>query len=114
MTKVDIASMAHSLEVRQPFLDYRVVEYAAALPLSLKFRRGTGKLLLRRAFGDLLPPAIWNRRKMGFGVPLEHWFRNELRELTHDTLLSESARINGWFRARVCSAARQRARIKTI
>ncbi|MCA9120251.1 MAG: asparagine synthase (glutamine-hydrolyzing) [Planctomycetaceae bacterium] len=98
MTKVDIASMAHSLEVRQPFLDYRVVEYAAALPLSLKFRRGTGKLLLRRAFGDLLPPAIWNRRKMGFGVPLEHWFRNELRELTHDTLLSESARINGWFR----------------
>jgi asparagine synthase (glutamine-hydrolysing) len=98
MTKVDIASMAHSLEVRQPFLDHRVVEFAASLPVSLKFRRGKGKLLLRRAFGHLLPRAIWNRRKMGFGVPLDHWFRNELRELTHDTLLSESARINNYFR----------------
>ncbi len=98
MTKVDIASMAHSLEVRQPFLDYRVVEYAASLPLSLKFRRGRGKLLLRRAFGHLLPRAIWNRRKMGFGVPLDHWFRNELREITHDSLLGESARINNYFR----------------
>ena len=98
MTKVDIASMAHSLEVRQPFLDYRVVEYAASLPLALKFRRGQGKLLLRRAFGHLLPRQIWNRRKMGFGVPLDHWFRNELRELTHDTLLDESARIGGFFR----------------
>lgn len=98
MTKVDIASMAHSLEVRQPFLDYRVVEYAASLPLSLKFRRGTGKLLLRRAFGHLLPAAIWNRPKMGFGVPLDHWFRNELRDLTHDTLLDESARISNYFR----------------
>ncbi len=98
MTKVDIASMAHSLEVRQPFLDYRVVEFAASLPLSLKFRRGTGKLLLRRAFGHLLPRAIWNRKKMGFGVPLENWFRQELRELTHDTLLSDSTRIQEWFR----------------
>jgi len=98
MTKVDIASMAHSLEVRQPFLDYRVVEYAASLPLSLKFRRGQGKLLLRRAFGRLLPRAIWNRRKMGFGVPLDHWFRDELREITHDALLGESARISNFFR----------------
>ena len=98
MTKVDIASMAHSLEVRQPFLDYRVVEFAASLPLSLKFTRGTGKLLLRRAFGHLLPRAIWNRKKMGFGVPLENWFRQELRELTHDTLLSDSTRIQEWFR----------------
>lgn len=97
-TKVDIASMAHSLEVRQPFLDHRVVEYAASLPLSLKFKRGNGKLLLRRAFGHLLPNAIWNRRKMGFGVPLDHWFRNELRELTHDALLGESSRINNYFR----------------
>jgi asparagine synthase (glutamine-hydrolysing) len=98
MTKVDIASMAHSLEVRQPFLDYRVVEYAAGLPLSLKFRRGQGKRLLRRAFGHLLPREIWNRRKMGFGVPLDHWFRHELRALTHDTLLHESARIVKFFR----------------
>ena len=98
MTKVDIASMAHSLEVRQPFLDYRLVEFAAALPIGLKFRRGRGKRLLRKAFGELLPEAIWNRPKMGFGVPLDRWFRNELRELTHDVLLAQSARNRDYFR----------------
>ena len=103
MTKVDIASMAHSLEVRQPFLDYRVVEFAASLPVGLKFRRGRGKRLLRRAFGKLLPADIWNRRKMGFGVPLDHWFRNELRELTHDVLLADDARCRAYFRAETIS-----------
>ena len=98
MTKVDIASMAHSLEVRQPFLDYRVVEFAASLPISLKFRRGRGKRLLRRAFGKLLPRDIWRRGKMGFGVPLDHWFRNELRELTYDTLLADNAHCHDYFR----------------
>lgn len=98
MTKVDIASMAHSLEVRQPFLDYRLVEFAASLPSSLKFRRGRGKLLLRRAFGDLLPPQIWTRPKMGFGVPVDHWFRHELRDMTRDVLLDQTARARGIFR----------------
>ncbi len=98
MTKVDIASMAHALECRQPFLDYRVVELAASLPIGMKYRRGRGKRLLRAAFGDLLPREIWNRKKMGFGVPLEHWFRNELRELTHDVLLGDAARNRGYFR----------------
>lgn len=98
MSKVDIASMAHGLECRQPFLDYRVVELAASLPLGLKFRRGRGKLILRKAFGDLLPREIWTRKKMGFGVPLEHWFRHELRTLTHDVLLDESAQGRGYFR----------------
>jgi asparagine synthase (glutamine-hydrolysing) len=98
MTKVDIASMAHSLEVRAPFLDFRVVEFAASLPASLKFRWGHGKYLLRRAFGDLLPREIWTRRKMGFGVPLDHWFRNELYELTRDTLLAADARCHQFFR----------------
>jgi len=98
MTKVDIASMAHSLEVRQPFLDYRVVEFAASLPIALKFRWGRGKQLLRQAFGQLLPPEIWRRKKMGFGVPLEHWFRHELRDLTHDVLLTEQARTRQFFR----------------
>jgi asparagine synthase (glutamine-hydrolysing) len=98
MTKVDIASMAHSLECRQPFLDYRLVEFAASLPVGMKFRRGRGKRILRDAFGDLLPAEIWNRSKMGFGVPLDHWFRDELRELTHDLLLGETARNRGYFR----------------
>jgi asparagine synthase (glutamine-hydrolysing) len=98
MTKVDIASMAHSLECRQPFLDYRLVELAASFPAAWKYRRGIGKRILRRAFGDLLPTEIWTRRKMGFGVPLDHWFRNELRPLTHDVLLSPSARCGAYFR----------------
>ena len=98
MTKVDIASMAHSLECRQPFLDYRLVELAASFPAAWKYRRGIGKRILRRAFGDLLPTEIWTRRKMGFGVPLDHWFRDELRPLTHDVLLSQSARCGAYFR----------------
>jgi len=98
MTKVDIASMAHSLEVRQPFLDYRLVEFAASLPCSLKFSRGRGKTLLKRAFGKLLPSQIWNRRKMGFGVPVDHWFRHELHDMTRDVLLDETARQRGIFR----------------
>lgn len=98
MTKVDIASMAHSLECRAPFLDYRVVEFAASLPVSLKYRRGQGKRILRRAFRDLLPPEIWTRPKMGFGVPLEHWFRTDLRALTEDTLLAADARSLEFFR----------------
>lgn len=97
MTKVDIASMAHSLECRQPFLDHRLVELAASLPIEWKFVRGKGKRLLRDVFGDLLPSDIWERRKMGFGVPLDHWFRHELRDLTHDLLLSERSRQRGFF-----------------
>jgi asparagine synthase (glutamine-hydrolysing) len=98
MTKVDIASMAHSLECRQPFLDYRVVEFAASLPRKLKYHRGKGKLLLRKAFGDLLPEEIWTRKKMGFGVPLDHWFRDELKPMTHDTLLASDALSREFFR----------------
>ena len=97
MTKVDIASMAHALECRQPFLDYRVVEFAASLPVAWKYRRGHGKRILRRAFGDLLPQDIWTRRKMGFGVPLEHWFRDELRPLTHDVLLAKRPAVAATF-----------------
>jgi asparagine synthase (glutamine-hydrolysing) len=97
MTKVDIASMAHGLEVRAPFLDHRLVEFAASLPAHLKYRRGKGKWLLQRAFGDLVPAEVWQRPKMGFGVPLDHWFRNELRPLMRETLLDgESTRR--WFR----------------
>ncbi len=98
MTKVDIASMAHALECRQPFLDVRVVELMASLPLEWKFRRGRGKRLMREAFGHLLPDSIWSRPKMGFGVPLDHWFRDELKDLTHDVLLGSRAQQRGFFR----------------
>src|SRR5262245_3548601 len=98
MTKVDIASMAHSLECRAPILDYRLVEFAAALPSKYKDRRGRGKWLLREAFGHLLPSEVFTRRKMGFGVPLDHWFRHELKSLTADLLLSPTARCLAYFR----------------
>jgi asparagine synthase (glutamine-hydrolysing) len=98
MTKVDIASMAHALEARCPFLDYRVVEFAARLPVGLKQRWGQGKYLLRRAFGDRLPREVFGRAKMGFGVPLSHWFRKELAEMTRDVLLSDTAVARGYFR----------------
>lgn len=98
MTKVDMASMAHSLEVRQPFLDYRLVEYAASLPVRFKMKRLSGKLMLRKAFGDRLPDAIWNRPKMGFGVPLDHWFRKELNPMARDVLLDPKALCLEYFR----------------
>jgi asparagine synthase (glutamine-hydrolysing) len=101
LSKVDIASMAHSLECRQPFLDHRLVEYAVSLPRQLHFRRGRGKQLLRDAFGDLLPAEIWTRPKMGFGVPLDHWFRDELRPMANDVLLDSTARQRGLFRSEV-------------
>jgi asparagine synthase (glutamine-hydrolysing) len=96
--KADIASMAHSLELRSPLLDREVLELGVSLPDSLKFRRGRGKQALRRAFRDELPPEIASRSKKGFGVPLARWFRGELRELAADLLLDERARRRGQLR----------------
>ena len=98
MTKVDIASMAHGLECRQPFLDYRVVELAARMPRRLKFRYGRGKRILREVFADLLPEPIRRRSKMGFGVPLDHWFRHELRDYAREVLLDPHTLQRGYFR----------------
>jgi asparagine synthase (glutamine-hydrolysing) len=93
--------MANSLECRAPFLDHRVVELAAAMPLKLKYRRGRGKRILLQVFGDLLPASVRNRSKMGFGVPLSHWFRHELREFARDTLLDPQTLARGYFRPEV-------------
>jgi asparagine synthase (glutamine-hydrolysing) len=98
MTKVDIASMANSLECRAPFLDHRVVELAAKMPLAYKFRGGRGKRILHQAFGELLPRSLLRRPKMGFGVPLEHWFRHELADYTRQVLLDPRTLGRGYFR----------------
>ncbi len=98
MTKVDIASMAHSVECRQPFLDYRVVEFAAALPIRYKLRL-RAKRILREAFGDLLPRSVRRRGKMGFGVPLDHWFRGELADYVRQVLTDPQALGRNLFRA---------------
>jgi asparagine synthase (glutamine-hydrolysing) len=84
LTKVDRASMAHSLEVRSPFMDYRVVEFACRLPLRFKLRGLTTKYLLRKAFARDLPPEPLKRNKHGFAVPLGDWFQGSLREMFHD------------------------------
>jgi asparagine synthase (glutamine-hydrolysing) len=99
LTKVDLASMAHSLECRGPFLDHRVVELAAAMPLDrkLRFRPGRSKVVLKRAFADLLPVPIRNRRKMGFGVPVGRWFQHELKQELCDILLDHSTMARGYF-----------------
>ena len=101
LVKMDIASMAASLEVRSPFLDHEVVEFAARLPASMKLRRLTSKYLLKRAMNGVLPPAILHRPKMGFGAPIDHWFRQDLRTLAGDVLLDARARQRGYFRADV-------------
>lgn len=90
LVKVDRASMAASLEVRCPFLDQRLAEFATRIPVSWKWQNGKGKKILLDALGDRLPPELLTRGKMGFGVPLDQWFRGPLRELVHDTLLSQS------------------------
>lgn len=98
LPKSDIASMAHSLELRSPLLDRRVVELGLALPEALKQHGREGKVALRRAFADDLPPLVAQRGKSGFGVPLAHWFRGELAPLARELLLDERARSRTWFR----------------
>jgi asparagine synthase (glutamine-hydrolysing) len=97
LVKADIASMAHSLELRSPFLDHEVLELGLALPEHLKVRGRTGKVALRRAFAADLPEEVLRRGKTGFGVPLGRWFREDLRDLAHDVLLDEAAQARGWF-----------------
>jgi asparagine synthase (glutamine-hydrolysing) len=98
--KVDMASMAHSLECRGPFLDHRVVELALAMPVArkLRLREGRSKVVLKEAFADLLPPAIRHRPKMGFGVPIDRWFRAELKDELRAVLLDPVACNRGLFR----------------
>jgi asparagine synthase (glutamine-hydrolysing) len=97
LTKVDIASMANSLEARSPFLDHVVMEFAARLPAHLKLRGRESKYLLKKTFADLLPRQNIRRRKMGFAVPIARWLRTSSRELLQDTLLSDKARDRGYF-----------------
>jgi len=89
LTKVDRASMAHSLEVRIPFLDHKVVEWVSGLPPDLLLRGGEGKYLLKRAMRPYLPDDLLYRRKMGFAVPLARWFRGPLRDVVRREVLGE-------------------------
>jgi asparagine synthase (glutamine-hydrolysing) len=99
LTKCDRMSMAHSLEVRPPFLDHRIVEFAASLPAELKVRRGTLKYVLRELMKDKLPAAVIRRKKEGFDIPIHEWFRGPLRPLLLDTLTEDAIERSGLFRA---------------
>jgi asparagine synthase (glutamine-hydrolysing) len=91
LVKMDIATMANSLETRSPFLDHQVMEFCATLPGSCKLRRTTPKYLVRQAARRLLPSEILSRRKMGFGVPVGDWMRGPWRPWVEDLLLSPQA-----------------------
>ena len=97
LTKVDRMSMAASLEVRVPFLDHRLVEFAAGLPSDSKLGWFSVKKFLRKASSTRLPEEIWKRRKHGFEVPLDHWFRGDLRRTLQTELAPERIESQGVF-----------------
>ena len=96
-TKVDRASMAHSLEVREPLMDHPLVEWLSSLPPDLKVRGGEGKYLLKKTLEPYLPDEILYRPKMGFAVPLARWFRGPLRQSMKDAVLGSVLADTGWF-----------------
>jgi len=96
-TKVDRASMAHSLEVREPLMDHELVEWMATLPSSLKIRGQEGKYLLKKAMEPQLPNDVLYRPKMGFAVPLARWFRGPLRDRMRQAVLGPCLEGTGWF-----------------
>jgi asparagine synthase (glutamine-hydrolysing) len=101
LVKVDVASMANSLEARSPFLDHEFMEFVARIPAELKLKGRTTKYILKEALKGILPDEVLFREKMGFGVPIDHWFRNELKEMAYDTLLSGGAMQRGYFKREV-------------
>jgi asparagine synthase (glutamine-hydrolysing) len=100
LIKVDVASMANSLEVRAPFLDQELMTWAAGVTEEQRYPNHELKGLLKQAMEPFLPKELLYRPKMGFGVPIDHWLRSELREFAYDTLLSKQAQRRGLFQAK--------------
>jgi asparagine synthase (glutamine-hydrolysing) len=97
MVKVDVASMAHGLESRSPLLDHVLMEWAMTIPENIKMAGGVTKALFKKAMEPYLPHELLYRPKMGFGCPIDHWFRAELKEMAYDVLLSDKASARGIF-----------------
>ncbi|HOJ39251.1 MAG TPA: asparagine synthase C-terminal domain-containing protein, partial [bacterium] len=95
--KMDIATMANSLEARSPFLDHKLIETIACFPPEVKMCRGISKYILKRKLKDFLPDEILTRKKMGFGLPVGYWFQNELKGYLRETLLSPEAEKRPYF-----------------
>lgn len=103
LQKVDRATMSVSLEGREPFLDQHIVEWAARLPSDFKYRNGEKKYILKQIVHKHIPRAIMERPKMGFGIPIESWLGNELKELVKEHLKEESLKAHGLFQAEAVS-----------
>jgi asparagine synthase (glutamine-hydrolysing) len=101
LVKVDIASMANSLEARSPFLDHKLIEFAASLPAGMKMNGYQTKSLLKKVAARLVPKEVVYRRKMGFGVPVGKWFRGEMKDFVREILLSQKALERGIIRPEV-------------
>ena len=97
LVKVDRASMLHSLATRAPLLDHELLEYLARIPSYLKIKNGETKYLLKKALEGILPEEILYRKKMGFGVPLVHWFKKDILEYTREILLSKQSIDRNFF-----------------
>lgn len=108
LTKVDRMSMAHAVEVRPPFLDHRIVEFAASLPASFKIRGSRQKLILKELMKDKLPAAIRHRKKIGFDIPAHEWLRGPLRSLLVETLREGCRENSDLFNAKVIDTALNR------
>jgi asparagine synthase (glutamine-hydrolysing) len=98
MVKVDVATMAHGLEARSPLLDHELMEWAMTIPESVKMAGGVTKALFKKAMEPYLPHELLYRPKMGFGCPVDHWLRAELKDMAYDVLLSDSATQRDIFR----------------
>lgn len=101
LVKIDIVSMANSLEARSPFLDHKLMEFVAKLPSDLKLRRFIKKYILKKAIKGLIPKKNIHRRKMGFGVPIGEWFRGNLKSFLTEALSSKTALSRGYFKPEV-------------
>ena len=97
LVKSDRMSMAHSLELRVPFLDHKLVEFCATLPANLKIRRGISKYLLKKVMKSLLPPNFLTRSKQGFPIPTKAWFRGFLGDFVRDRLLASDGPCLSFF-----------------
>ena len=98
LVKIDIATMANSLEARVAFLDHKFMELVAGIPSHLKLKGTTAKFILKEAFSNFLPETILKRKKMGFVVPVSRWFRNELKDYVYEILLDSRSLNRGYFK----------------
>ncbi len=117
LVKVDRMSMAHSLEVRNPLLDYRVLEFAAKLPLNLKIDHHTGKLLLRHMSASRLPKSILDLPKKGFSIPAAEWLRKDLNSFAHDHIFSSkilSTYLNSLYLKKIWDQHQKKSRDHSV